>query len=97
MQTVDTIRRGDVAFRVVGLGPSSDARAIFEGLLQRGEFKIASDSGFDEQGGSSDAVANELPVALLVLGGCFFLALAAHERFAGRLALPTARRARGSA
>lgn len=97
VQTVDTIRRGDVAFRVVGLGPSSDARAIFEGLLQRGEFKIASDSGFDEQGGSSDAVASELPVALLVLGGCFFLALAAHERFAGRLALPTARRARGSA
>ena len=41
VQTVDTIRRSDVAFRVVGLGPSSDARAIFEGLLQRGEFEVA--------------------------------------------------------
>jgi hypothetical protein len=96
VQTVDTIRRSDVALRVVGLGPSSDARAIFDGLLQQGEFEVPSDRGFDEQGGSSDAVTSELPVALLVLGGCFFLALAAHERFAGRLALPTTARARGS-
>ena len=49
VQTVDTIRRSDIAFRVVGLAPSSDARAIFEGLLQRGEFEVASDQAFDEQ------------------------------------------------
>ena len=97
VQSVDTIRRSDIAFRVVGLGPSSDARTIFEGLLQQGEFEVASDRGLDEQGASSDAVTSELPIALLILGGCFFLALAAHERFAGRLALPTALRARGSA
>jgi len=97
VQTVDTIRRSEIAFRVVGLGPSSDARTIFEGLLQRGEFEVASDRGFDEQARSSDAVTSELPIALLVLGGLFFLALAAHERFAGRLALPRAPRARRAA
>lgn len=94
VQTVDTIRRGDIRFRVVGLAPSSDARAIFEGLLQRGEFEVASEQAFDEQQGSSNDLTSELPVALLVLGAFFFLALAAHERFAGRLALPAAARAR---
>jgi von Willebrand factor type A domain len=94
VQTVDTIRRSDIALRVVGLGPSSDARAIFEGLLQQGEFEVASDRGFEEQRGSSDDATSGLPVAFLVLGGLFFLALAAHERFAGRLALPAATRVR---
>ena len=91
VETVDEIRRSSIAFHVVGLAPSSDARLIFEGLLQREQFTLP-------QGGSGDApppayeATSSLPVALLVLGAFFFLALAAHERFTGRLALPARRR-----
>jgi len=96
VQTVETIRQSDIRLRVVGLGPSSDARTIFEGLLQRGEFEVPADRTFDEPRSSSDA-SSDLPVALVVLGSLFFLALAAHERFAGRLSLPAAARVRRSA
>jgi hypothetical protein len=89
VQTVDTIRRSDIAFRVVGLAPSSDARTIFGGLLQRGEFEVASGGSFEEQEANSTGASSDLPLALVVLGGLFFLALAAHQRFAGRLALPS--------
>jgi hypothetical protein len=93
VQTVDTIRRSDIRLRVVGLGPSSDARTIFEGLLQRGEFEVPADRTFDQPRASSDATG-ELPVALIVLGSFFFVALAAHERLVGGLALPAAARVR---
>jgi hypothetical protein len=97
VQTVDTIRRSDIAFRVVGLAPSSDARTIFGGLLQRGEFEVASGGSFEEQEANSTDASSDLPLALVVLGGLFFLALAAHERFAGRLVLPsTAHRRRAA-
>lgn len=91
VETVDEIRRSSIALHVVGLAPSSDARLIFEGLLQRDQFTLP-------QGGSGDGPAPDyeatstIPVALLVLGALFFLALAAHERFTGRLALPGRRR-----
>ena len=95
-RTVDAIRRSDIALRVVALAPSSDARTIFEGLLQQG----GSESRRNRRWRAPellDEATSELPFALVVLGGLFFLALAAHERFAGRLALPTVGRARRQA
>jgi len=93
VQTVDSIRRTNISLRVVGLAPSSDARTIFQGLLQQGEFRIPSEPALGESTGSEDEATSSAPLALLVLGAFFFVALAAHERFAGRLALPMSRRA----
>jgi hypothetical protein len=94
VRTVDAIRRSDISLRVLGLAPSSDARTIFGGLLQQGEFRVASEPTPGEPSESSSETTSEIPFALVVLGAAFFLALAAHEGFAGRLALPTVGRAR---
>ena len=94
VQTVETIRRSDISFRVVGLAPSSDARAIFEGLLQRGEFRLPTDTVAGDPEASANETTSALPTTLLILGACFFLALAVHERYAGRLALPAGGRRR---
>jgi hypothetical protein len=82
----DTKQKG-IDLRVVPLAPSSDALALFEGLV--GGDVVA---GFaqtrpgEEQDAGSAGVG--LPRALLVLGLLAFVLLAAHERFAGQLALP---------
>ena len=89
------IRQSDIELRVVGLGPSSDARTIFEGLLQRGRVRgsAASDSTSHEPPRTR---SSELPLSrLLVLGALFFLALAAHERFARAACTAALRRACG--
>jgi hypothetical protein len=93
VQTVDEIRRSEIALRVVGLAPSSDARLVFEGLLQRGEFQLPGGGESGEEAAPAYEATSGVPVALLVLGGLFFLALAVHERFTGRLGLPGPRRA----
>jgi hypothetical protein len=87
-RTISEIDRAGIELGVVPLAPSSDALSLFGGLL--GDDALA---GFAEQ--APDAVQPDagsagvgLPVTLLVLGALVFLALAAHERFAGRLALP---------
>jgi von Willebrand factor type A domain len=90
-RTVEGLRRSDIDLRVVGLAPSSDARVIFEGLLQEDAFAAPLDSD-DPLPTSSDASSN-LPTALLALGGLLFLALALHERFGGRLTIPRPGRA----
>lgn len=84
-RTVEDLRRSSIRLRVVGLSPSSDARLIFAGLMQEGPFR-PSPSGREEAAGSS-ATAVGLPTALLVLGALSLLALAAHERFGGMLAI----------
>jgi hypothetical protein len=94
VQTVQAIRQSDISFRVVGLAPSSDARTIFEGLLQRDEFRLPSEPVAGDPQTSTNESTSALPTALLVLGACFLLALAVHERYAGRLALPAGGRAR---
>jgi hypothetical protein len=94
VRTVEGIRRSATALRVVGLAPSSDSRLIFEGLLQRDEFTIPSQPAPGEQSDTANVSAISLPIALLALGAFFFLALSAHEGFAGRLALPSTQRVR---
>jgi hypothetical protein len=90
-RTVAGLERRGVALRVFGIAPSSDARLIFRGLLQDDAF-VAPLEGSDPIPLESQA-RHGLPIVLLVLGGLLFLALALHERFGGRLALPRAREA----
>jgi hypothetical protein len=90
-RTVRSIRESDIELKVVAISPSSDARTIFEGLLQKDAFAAPLDS--DAPLPPASEVRSSLPTALLVLGGLLFLALALHERFGGRLALPRLGRA----
>ena len=84
--TIADIRGADVDFRVFALGPSSDSRKLFSGLLQKDAFVVPLDpTGRDS--GHSEA-SSRVPATLLILGGLLFLALAFHERFGGRLFVP---------
>jgi hypothetical protein len=85
-RTVRSLRESSIELRVVALAPSTDARLIFEGLLEE-EAVFDAPSPADELPASADDATRELPLTLLVLGAFLFLALAAHERLGGRLAL----------
>jgi hypothetical protein len=86
-RTIDGIERAGIKLRVVPLGPSSDAVKLFSGLLEPDAVAALTRVS---QTASPDASATgvETPVVFLVLGALAFVALAAHERFAGRIALP---------
>ena len=86
-----SITRAGVPIRLLALGPSSDARALFGGVLGAEAFTPLA-KGPVRQPEPPEAKRRPLPTALLVLGGLFLLALAGHERYAGRLALPSAPR-----
>jgi hypothetical protein len=96
-RAIAELEQAGIRLRIVPLAPSSDALSLFEGLLE--EDAIA---GFAQQTPSGQepearSAGVELPLGLLALGLLVFLLLAAHERFAGRLALPQASRADGGA
>lgn len=84
-RAVENLRRSPVQLRVLGLAPSTDAQLIFDGLFQEGAFEAPA-AGAEGPELESEARV-EAPRTLLLLGAIFFLALAAHERFAGRLAI----------
>jgi VWA domain-containing protein len=86
-RTIDNIERAGIKLRVVPLGPSSDAVKLFSGLLKTDAVAALTHV---TQPSNPEAVATgvETPVLFLILGVLVFLALAAHERFAGRIALP---------
>lgn len=84
-RTVESMRRSSVDLRVFAIAPSSDARLIFEGLLQTGAFEVAPEGGAGR--GPVSALTMHVSTTLLVLGALLFLSLAAHEHFAGRLAI----------
>jgi hypothetical protein len=81
-----SLRESSIELRVVALAPSTDARLIFEGLLEE-EAVFDAPSPADELPASANDATRELPLTLLVFGAFLFLALAAHERLGGRLAL----------
>ncbi len=85
-QTIDDLRRSSIDLRVFPLAPSSEAVQLFAGLLEDEAF-AAPVSSSDPRPVASEA-RSRVPVALLVLGGLVFLALALHERFGGRLGFP---------
>ena len=81
--------RATSALRVVGLGPSSDARTIFEGLLQRGEFEVPADRGLRRASErSSDAVAATCRLRFSFSAGSSSSRSRPTSGSPGRLALP---------
>lgn len=88
-RTVESLRHGSIELRVLGLAPSTDAQLIFAGLLQEGAFE-APPVGVEGAEVESETRVRA-PSTLLLLGAFFFLVLAAHERFAGRLAITGSR------
>jgi hypothetical protein len=60
---------------------------LFSGLLEK-DAVAALAHGSAAANPDSSATGVETPIVFLVLGLLVFLALAAHERFAGRIALP---------
>jgi hypothetical protein len=96
-RTIAEIDRSAIRLRVAPLAPSSDALSLFEGLLEEDAI-----SGFAQQSlGAAEPDAGpaavEIPAPVLLLGALALLLLAAHERLAGRLALPRPQHVDGGA
>ena len=85
-RTVDGLRRSNIELEVAALGPSSDAHTLFSEFLADSPFALPSEE--DEASGSTSESTYGTPNALLFLGALLFAALALHERFGARLALP---------
>jgi von Willebrand factor type A domain len=95
-RTVDGLRRTNIEFEVAALGPSSDAQTLFSEFLADSPFALPSEE--EEASGPTSESTYGTPNALLVLGALLFAALALHERFGARLALPLVpRQTRGAA
>jgi hypothetical protein len=84
-RAIESLKGSDIALRVVALGPSTDARRIFAGSLVEGSFDAPASDPTEVAAEGEPSVT--VPLTLLILSGLLFVALAAHERFAGRLAL----------
>ena len=81
------IQRQGIPVRLLALGPSSDARSLFGGILGPKAFTPLAERPNSELEIPAPG-RNPLPQLLLLLGALLLVALAAHERFASRLALP---------
>lgn len=84
-RTIQSLRQDDVGLHVVALGPSSEARLLFGSTIEDGTFDAPASS--DAETARVRDTTITFPATLLILGALFFVALAAHERYAGRLAL----------
>jgi hypothetical protein len=91
-RAVDEIQGSGIELEVAALNPSSDAMQVFGDVIRDSPFVLPEDTT-DEPGSQREA-AYGVPGSLLILGGLLFAALAAHERFGARLALPLAPRGR---
>ena len=87
-RTIDGLKSRGVAVRVVPIGALSDGRLLFRRLLGEDAFSEPTRSIDNEPRPLRSADSAGLPIGLLTLATLFFLALAAHERYASRLALP---------
>jgi len=90
-RTLERLKSRSIAVRVVPISALSDGRRLFEGVLGADTYAAPDESREADPGALRRESGSELPVLLLVLGGLLFVALAAHERFASRLALPRRR------
>ena len=84
---VGELRKSEIELRVVGLAPSSHARALFGGLLEPGEFEMLSDATREP---ATDERRGRLPVGLVMLGALLLAAVAGHELLGGRLMITRA-------
>jgi hypothetical protein len=87
-KTLSRIEHSSTTLRVVPLSPSSDAMSFFGGILGPDAFVDPVEPNAGETPSLDISLHGERPLWLLLAGGLALLALAAHERFAGRLALP---------
>jgi von Willebrand factor type A domain len=88
-RTLQTLKR-EFRIRVVPLGATGEGRRLFSGSLGESAFTEPEELAVE----TSDAppgIRGSTPVWLLVFGALCFGALAAHERFGARLALPAER------
>mgnify|MGYP000094197200 CR=1 FL=1 len=86
--TVAGLDKAGIELSVVPLAPSSDALALFAEFVDEDELEDFGQGTPEAERQSPGSTGVKTPVALLVLGLLAFVALAVHERFAGRLALP---------
>ena len=86
-RTISGIERAGIKLRVVPLAPSSDAVKLFSGLLDKDALSAFSQAS-PRANPDSSSTGVRTPILFLVLGALALLLLAAHERFAGRVALP---------
>jgi hypothetical protein len=85
-RTIQSLYKNDIALHVIALGPTSEARLLFGSAIQDTPFVVPGSSGARTR--TVREATTSLPVTLLVLSALLFVALAAHERYAGRLMLP---------
>ena len=87
-KTLTRLRSSSTTVRAVPLSPSSDGVTLFQRILGPSAFV----NGIQPSQGGVPRVESVLrgrtPLGLLVAGVLLLVALAAHERYAGRLALP---------
>ena len=87
--TLSQLRREQVQLRVVPLRPSDQALRLFNSLLPKGYLVAKPNTVTFEPTRAEVTLGPKLPVLLVALGGLLLLALAANERWCGRLGLPT--------
>ncbi len=87
-RVLSRIKRSDTTMRVVPLSATSDGRAFFGGILGFDSFVDPVEPNAGEARTIEVNLRGETPLLLLLASAFVFIALAAHERFAGRLALP---------
>lgn len=90
-RTIAGIDRAGMQLRIAPLAPSSDALSLFQGLIEEDAITTFAQQTPDGADAGAGSVGVEIPTMLLVLGALALLLLAAHERLAGRLALPRVR------
>ena len=90
-KTLARIRKSSTTVRVVPLSSSSDAITFFGGLLGPETFVDPVEPNAGETRPLDVSLRGESPFWLLLAAGLVLIVLAAHERFAGRLALPDRR------
>ena len=89
-RTVQDLQRKSIDMRVVPIAASGDGIRLYEGLLGPDAFRELPGGGGEERQ-FENTIGSRLPTGLLLLGALLFAALAFHERFSGRLALPRER------
>jgi hypothetical protein len=87
-RTLSRIHRNGIPIRLAALSPSSDALNLFGRLLGPDAFLDPIEPSAGPVPRIESSLDGRLPLGLLLASGLLFLALAAHEQFAGQLALP---------
>jgi hypothetical protein len=87
-RVLSRLRRSPYTVRLVPLSPSSDAIHLFESLIGHDAFLKPVEPSTGAVPRVESTLRGRTPIGLLIAGVLLFLVLAAHERFAGRMALP---------